>query len=93
MNAGRDALEDMLVLILEATDSSNSSPSYFIEVTGSYARSAYGASLEELVSTPDPMRSTPISFPETRRSAAPLSVPKVSSILPCFRPVVATKIV
>jgi hypothetical protein len=78
LNAGRDTLEDILVLHLE------NGPDYFINASGEYARSCFGATLEELVCALEPIRNVPFTFsPEGNKhfsspqSAPSLSVPKV----------------
>jgi len=76
LNAGKDSLEDTLILHLEG------GRDYFIDVSGEYARSCFGATLEELVAALDPIRGIAVPPDGQRRAAlvpqAPtLSVPKV----------------
>ena len=87
LNTGKDSLDETLVLHLEK------GPDYFINASGIYARSCFGATLEELVCATDPIRDMPIAFsPESQRPLAPpqaapsLSVPKVRVLLPFFVP-------
>lgn len=76
LNTGLDAIDDVLVLHLEG------GADYFVRASGTYARSCFGATLEELVCAHAPMREVPFATSaEGRRellgSGQPtLSVPK-----------------
>jgi inositol polyphosphate 5-phosphatase INPP5B/F len=77
LNGGKDTLQDIIVLHLE------NGPDKFIDVSGEYARSCFGCTLEELVCTTEPIRNVPIaSSPDGHRhfsstqNGATLSVPK-----------------
>merc|ERR1712037_546516 len=54
LNSGRDLLEDIIILRLE------NGRDYYITVTGKYARSCFGMSVEELVLYTDPIREVPL---------------------------------
>ena len=54
LNAGREVLEDILILRLE------NGRDYYISVKGSYARSCFGMSVDELVLYTDPIREVPL---------------------------------
>lgn len=76
LNGGQDVLEDVLVLHLEG------GADYFVRAAGTYARSCFGATLEELVCAHAPMRDVPLACSaEGRRhllgsAQATLAVPK-----------------
>jgi len=75
LNAGREVLEDILILRLE------NGRDYYITVTGKYARSCFGMSVDELVMHAEPIRNVPldpIKRAETHDSnqTAALCVPK-----------------
>lgn len=79
LNGGREVLDDILILRLE------NGRDHYITVKGTYARSCFGMSLEEMVLYKDPIRSIPLDvierashFPnenETSPSSA-LCIPK-----------------
>ena len=54
LNAGREVLEDILILRLE------NGRDYYITVRADYARSCYGMTIDELVMYADPIRSIPL---------------------------------
>jgi phosphatidylinositol-bisphosphatase len=54
LNSGKDVLEDIIILRLE------NGRDYYITVRGSYGRSCFGMSLDELVMYNDPIRSVPL---------------------------------
>jgi len=54
LNAGQDLLDDILILRLE------NGQDFFLSVNGTYARSAFGMSLEELTNCHVPVRSLPL---------------------------------
>ncbi len=54
LNSGKDVLEDIIILRLE------NGRDYYITVRGSYGRSCFGMSLDELVLYNDPIRSVPL---------------------------------
>lgn len=54
LNAGREVLEDILILRLE------NGRDYYITIKGSYARSCFGMSVNELVMYTDPIRNVPL---------------------------------
>mmetsp|Transcript_6235 Transcript_6235/g.9051 ORF Transcript_6235/g.9051 Transcript_6235/m.9051 type:complete len:807 (-) Transcript_6235:128-2548(-) len=75
LSSGRELLEDIIILRLE------NGRDYYITVTGKYARSCFGMSVDELVLYSDPIRSVPLD--PIRRAerygtnqAAVLCVPK-----------------
>jgi phosphatidylinositol-bisphosphatase len=58
LNGGREVLDDILILRLE------NGRDYYITVKGSYARSCFGMSLEEMVLYKDPIRTIPLDVIE-----------------------------
>ena len=54
LNGGREVLDDILILRLE------NGRDYYITVKGSYARSCFGMSLDEMVLYKDPIRTVPL---------------------------------
>lgn len=54
LNSGKDVLDDIIILRLE------NGRDYYITVRGSYGRSCFGMSLDELVMYSDPIRSVPL---------------------------------
>ena len=54
LNTNKEVLEDVLILRLE------NGRDYYISVSGSYARSCFGMSVEELVLYADPIRNVPL---------------------------------
>lgn len=54
LSAGQDLLDDILILRLE------NGQDFFLSVNGTYARSAFGMSLEELTNCHEPVRSLPL---------------------------------
>jgi phosphatidylinositol-bisphosphatase len=54
INSGREVLEDILILRLE------NGRDYYITVKGSYARSCFGMSVDELVMYTEPIRNVPL---------------------------------
>lgn len=54
LNTSKEVLEDVLILRLE------NGRDYYISVSGSYARSCFGMSVEELVLYSDPIREVPL---------------------------------
>ena len=54
LNTSREVLEDVLILRLE------NGRDYYITVTGKYARSCFGMSVDELVLYSDPLRDVPL---------------------------------
>lgn len=54
LNSGRDLLEDIIILRLE------NGRDYYITVTGKYARSCFGMSVDEAVRYTDPIRTVPL---------------------------------
>jgi phosphatidylinositol-bisphosphatase len=76
LNAGREVLDDILILRLE------NGRDYYITVKGTYARSCFGMSLDELVLYKDPIRTIPLDaieramhYPNANPSNA-LCIPK-----------------
>uniref|UniRef100_A0A7S2VYZ6 Rho-GAP domain-containing protein n=1 Tax=Eucampia antarctica TaxID=49252 RepID=A0A7S2VYZ6_9STRA len=75
LNSGREVLEDIIILRLE------NGRDYYITVTGKYARSCFGMSVDELVMYSQPIRSIPLDPLKRAESQAPsetaaLCVPK-----------------
>lgn len=74
LNAGKDTLDDLVVLRLEKSND------FYVSVTASYVRSCYGMFLEELVNILEPVSTTllPIDGPGTDdgSNGEKLSVPK-----------------
>jgi len=58
LNGGREVVDDILILRLE------NGRDYYITVKGSYARSCFGMSLEEMVLYKDPIRTIPLDVIE-----------------------------
>ena len=54
INAGREVLEDILILRLEG------GRDYYITIKGTYARSCFGMSVDELVMYTEPIRNVPL---------------------------------
>eukprot|EP00978_Attheya_sp_CCMP212_P022016 scaffold65048_cov43-Attheya_sp.AAC.1 len=54
LNSGREVLDDILILRLE------NGRDYYITVKGTYARSCFGMSVDELVSMAEPVRNIPL---------------------------------
>jgi len=54
LNSGREVLEDIIILRLE------NGRDYFITVTGNYARSCFGMTVDKLVLYSDPVRDVPL---------------------------------
>lgn len=54
LNSGREILEDIIILRLE------NGRDYYITVTGRYARSCFGMSVDDLVMYTDPIREVPL---------------------------------
>jgi phosphatidylinositol-bisphosphatase len=76
LNAGREVLDDILILRLE------NGRDYYITVKGTYARSCFGMSMDELVLYKDPIRTIPLDsiervtrYPNANPSNA-LCIPK-----------------
>lgn len=59
LNKGTEVLEDIVVLRIE------NGCDFYLEVKANYARSCYGMSLEELVCTWDPVRTTLLPYEES----------------------------
>jgi inositol polyphosphate 5-phosphatase INPP5B/F len=76
LNAGREVLDDILIMRLE------NGRDYYIEVKGTFARSCFGMSLDELVLYKEPIRTIPLDaieratkYPNANPSNA-LCIPK-----------------
>ncbi|KAJ1426763.1 Endonuclease/exonuclease/phosphatase [Ochromonadaceae sp. CCMP2298] len=77
LNAGKDSLEDLVVLRIER------SIDYHIAVSAKYARSSFGMSLQELVLTPQPVATTLLPVdrynlppPQAVGAVAQMDIPK-----------------
>ena len=69
LNAGQELLDDILILRLE------NGQDFFLSVSGQYARSAFGMSLEELNNCHEPVRSLPLPTGSWTAAAAAATSP------------------
>jgi phosphatidylinositol-bisphosphatase len=74
LNKGSEVLDDIVVLRIE------NGSDFYLEVKAQYARSCYGMSLEELVCTWDPVRSTLLPSEDRESGREQIHVPRDESV-------------